>query len=348
MKTDAPTPKRVLHIHFGKEGGAERFFVSLCQSMAQAGVEQRFLIRPKRTWFEQVAALGDVKQANYPRLAPVRALLQRWVDRQVRDWKPDAVIAWMPKAATLLPTAPGVAKLVRLGDYPRHTKHFERATCIIGNTPGVQDRLEALGWPGAVEIISNFPREDESDPSSVSFDLPDKSFVLCAAGRFVALKGFDTLIEAMSRVDGTALCLVGDGEERPALEALADRLGVRDRLQITGWAQRPLDWVAKSDLVCVTSTHEVLGNVVLEAWLCGVPVVSSPTPGPSWLIDSGKTGLLLEDHSVEALARGIQTLVDDAALRAAMVENGAAKLKSEFSRHEITQSYFRAIERYKS
>jgi glycosyltransferase involved in cell wall biosynthesis len=194
-------PKRVLHIHFGKEGGAERFFVSLCQSMARAGVEQRFLIRPGRSWAGQVRALGAVKEATYPRIAPIRALLQRWVDGQVRDWKPDAVIAWMPKAATLLPKAEGPAKLVRLGDYPRHIKHFAHADCMIGNTPGVKARLEELNWPGPVEVISNFPRGGEANPDAVSFDLPKGSFVLSAAGRFVGLKGFDTLIRAMAQVD---------------------------------------------------------------------------------------------------------------------------------------------------
>jgi glycosyltransferase involved in cell wall biosynthesis len=207
-----------LHIHFGKEGGAERFFVSLCQSMARAGVEQRFLIRPGRSWADQVRELGEVKEANYPRIAPIRALLQRWVDGQVRDWKPDAVIAWMPKAATLLPKADGPAKLVRLGDYPRHIKHFARADCMIGNTPGVKARLRELNWPGPVEVISNFPRGGEANPDAVSFDLPKGSFVLSAAGRFVGLKGFDTLIRAMAQVEGTALCLVGDGEERGALD----------------------------------------------------------------------------------------------------------------------------------
>ena len=46
-KTKEP---RVLHIHFGKEGGAERFFVNLAQAFAERGVEQRFIIRPNRSW----------------------------------------------------------------------------------------------------------------------------------------------------------------------------------------------------------------------------------------------------------------------------------------------------------
>lgn len=336
-------PRRVLHIHFGKEGGAERFFVSLCQSMAEAGVEQRFLIRPRRSWANQVRALGNAKEVNYPRFAPVRALLQRWVDRQVSDWQPDAVVAWMPKAATLLPKADGPAKLVRLGDYPRHIKHFQRADCMIGNTPGVQARLQELGWDRPIEIISNFPREGEAKPDAISFDLPKGCFILSAAGRFVELKGFATLIRAMAQVEGSALCLVGDGEQRAGLEALAEELNVTDRLQITGWVDRPLDWVAKSNAVCVTSTHEVLGNVVLEAWLCGVPVISTPAPGPKWLIEDGETGLLLPDFSCDALVVGIKRLMEDQELAARLIANGTKKLEKHFSKKGITDSYFRLI-----
>lgn len=346
MSTDDHIPKRVLHIHFGKEGGAERFFVSLCQGMAEAGVEQRFLIRPGRSWAGQVRALGSVREVNYPRFALVRAFLQRWVDRQVKDWQPDAVIAWMPKAATLLPKAEGPAKLVRLGDYPRHTKHFQRADCMIGNTPGVHARLTELGWSRPIEIISNFPREGEVDPEAVSFDLPKGSFVLCAAGRFVELKGFATLIRAMAQVDGTALCLVGDGEQRAELEALARDLNVANRLQITGWVDRPLDWIARSDAVCVTSTHEVLGNVVLEAWLCQVPVISTPAPGPKWLIEDGQTGLLLPDFSCDALADGIRRLMQDREMATRLAANGTRQLKERFSKQEIVGAYFRLIRRH--
>ena len=346
--TQAPArPKRILHLHFGKEGGAERFFVSLCQGFADEGVEQRFLIRPGRSWRDEVAALGAVKEAHYPRFWPIRKLLQNWVDAQTRDWKPDAVIAWMPKAATLLPIADGPAKLVRLGDYPRHIEHFARASCIITNTPDIPNRLKTLGWTGAVEVISNFPRVGETTGEAPEFDLPTGSFILCAAGRFVDLKGFDSLIRATALTQGTALCLVGDGEERLALEALTRELGISERVQMTGWVPDPTRWLAAADLACVTSTHETLGNVVLEAWHCRIPVISTPTPGPSWLIEDGKTGILLDDFDPETLAEGITRAKDDDALRAQMVDKGAAKLDAEFSQKAIVGAYFKAIERYR-
>lgn len=345
--TSPLAPRRLLHLHFGKEGGAERFFVSLCGAFQARGVEQRFLIRPGRSWRAAVAGFGSVREVHYPRIWPVRTLLRRWVERQARDWRPDAVIAWMPKAATLIPRTAGPARLVRLGDYPRHVEHFRDADCIVTNTPDIQRRLGELGWSKPMALISNFPRMGEHGGARPDLGLPTGAFVLAAAGRFVKLKGFDILIRAMSEVPGTALLLIGDGEERPALEALAGELGVADRLRITGWVADPMRWLAAADLVCVSSTHETLGNVVLEAWHCGLPVVSTPAPGPRWLIEDGVNGVLAADFTPGALARGIVRIKGDPDLRRAMVAAGATKLSTEFSEDAIVSAYFRTIAQHR-
>ena len=65
---------RVLHFHFGKEGGAERFFVNLSRAFAKRGIEQKFFIRPNRTWEAQIAELGPVIRNNFSRLSPYSLL----------------------------------------------------------------------------------------------------------------------------------------------------------------------------------------------------------------------------------------------------------------------------------
>ncbi len=57
---------RVLHLHFGKHGGAERFFVVLANALSERGVEQRFVIRPKRAWRSEVENLGLIVEAHPP------------------------------------------------------------------------------------------------------------------------------------------------------------------------------------------------------------------------------------------------------------------------------------------
>ena len=60
---------RVLHFHFGKEGGAERFFVNLATAFKQRGVEQKFFIRPNRTWEQDIAKLGPITKTNFRHLS---------------------------------------------------------------------------------------------------------------------------------------------------------------------------------------------------------------------------------------------------------------------------------------
>src|ERR1043165_8465880 len=93
-------------LHFGKEGGAERFFVNLVQAFAERGLEQRFVIRPDRIWREDVRALGPVIENHYRRLS-VSALFMTWrVHRMIRQWRPDAIMSWMSRAGRLMPNDP--------------------------------------------------------------------------------------------------------------------------------------------------------------------------------------------------------------------------------------------------
>jgi glycosyltransferase involved in cell wall biosynthesis len=83
--------------------------------------------------------------------------------------------------------------------------------------------------------------------------------------------------------------------------------------------------------------------VVLEGWLCGVPVISTPAPGPTWLIEDGETGILLPDFTCDALVQGIRRLKGDPDLAARLVAGGSAKLQREFSEDRITEAYFKVI-----
>ena len=64
---------RLFHTHFGRDGGAERFFVSLVNALAEAGVDQTLLIRPGRAWRDQLPASADVEvRPSAPRAAARR------------------------------------------------------------------------------------------------------------------------------------------------------------------------------------------------------------------------------------------------------------------------------------
>jgi glycosyltransferase involved in cell wall biosynthesis len=101
-----------------------------------------------------------------------------------------------------------------------------------------------------------------------------------AAGRFTHQKGFDRLLEAMSRMPETArLSLLGDGPERGELVAAAQRYDVTDRIDMPGHVPEPWPHYAGADAVLLPSRWEGMPNVALEALACGTPVIATPEAG---------------------------------------------------------------------
>lgn len=340
MSTPMP---RILHIHFGKDGGAERFFVSFAQALGERGVEQRFIIRPLRRWRRELEALGPIIENHYRYLSLSSPLLKWWrLPRVIRNWRPDAVMAWKPRSARLISDWPEVVKLARLGDFPRRLEDYRHCDVLVGNLPGIGNRCRALGWTRPVHTITNFPPEVTARPvARADLDTPEDAFLISGAGRFVQRKGFDLLIRAAARVPDAWLWLIGDGEERPALEALAREVGMADRTRFVGWVKEPAHHIAATDVFGMPSRHEPLGNVILEAWQAGVPVVATRSEGPSWYMVDGENGALVGIDDLDAFAEAVDRLRCDRVLAEALVTGGRVRLAEMFSRDRIVDRYLR-------
>ena len=337
--------KRILHMHFGKDGGAERFFVNLVQAFGEAGMEQRFVTRPERMWHAEIAELGPILESNYRRISPMSLLLTWRVRRMVREWKPDVIMAWMSRSSRLVPDAPGAVKLTRLGDYPRHLKNFRNNDLIVANTPGIAQACRDLGWQKPVPVVSNFARQVEIKPvRRADHGTPEDAFVIAGSGRFVGRKGFDTLIRAAALVPGAWLWLAGAGEREAELRALAQELGIAERTKFFGWVEEPMHIVASSDVYVMPSRHEPLGNVILEAWHAKVPVVSTRSEGPSWFATEGKDALLVEIDDAAGMAAAITRVRDETGLAERLVAGGAETLAAKFTKPQVIAQYMRIFD----
>ena len=337
-------PLRVLHIHFGKEGGAERFFVKLAQAMDRRGVEQRFIIRPGRSWDAQVAALGPVIRNNFSRLSPASWLLHWQADRWVMRWQPQAVMTWMPRAARLLHDWPGVVKLNRMGDFPANLKHFGKCDVLVGNVPGIAQTCRDLGWTGPALTISNFTPVVPAVPvPRAAHDTPEGVFLVAAGGRFQPRKALDTAIRAIARVPGAWLWLIGDGKLRGDLVRLAADLGVADRVRFVGWVENPSPHIAAADAFVLPSRHEPLGNILLEAWALGIPSVSTRSEGPAWFMRDGVDGLMADIDDADGIADALRRLRADPVAAQRYAASARARLDDMFSEEAICRDYIRVF-----
>ncbi len=140
----------------------------------------------------------------------------------------------------------------------------------------------------------------------------DEVVVVCVA-RLIEEKALDTLLRAATSAGPpVALVLVGDGPERPRLEALARELGAR--VVFTGaidW-DRIVETYVASDVFALVSRHEPWGVVVNEAASCGLPLVLSDHVGAAHdLLRPGENGVLVPPDDVGATATALSELAAD-------------------------------------
>lgn len=339
---------RLMHIHMGYEGGAERFFVTLANALARRGHEQAALIRPGRSWTPELPSGMRVEESDYRRWWITRFSAQAKVRRLLRDFRPEGILAWMPRAAELLPSSAPCLRATRLGDYPNPKAYwkFRDTDAIVCNTPGIAEWTRRHGWRGRLEVISNFSSVAPSRPESrANWRTPADAFLVVAAGRLVRLKGFDVLLDAMRALPGAYLWIVGDGEERAALVAQAAASGLSERTRFIGWRDQLAPFLCAADAVCVPSRHEPLGNAVLEGLAAARPVVATRTTGPSWILRDGIDGILVDPGDAVSLAAALWRLRADASLARRLAAEGALMQSARFGEDAICDAYIRVFDR---
>jgi len=331
---------KVAHFHFGKEGGAERFFVHLVNALHERGVEQKSVIRPNRTWQKDIEQASELRLSNFRNASLDRILLPMHAKKLAQNWEPDVMFAWMPRACRLIPANVKPLRVARLGDYPLRLNYFKNIDVLVCNTPGIVEHVKDMGWDRGVEMISNFTYAKSSSPVSRStLDTPEDAFVVSSMGRFVPRKGFDVLIKSMEFNTSMYLWIMGGGEEEENLKALANKLGVMDRIRFAGWQKDPNAFVKASDVFAAASSHEPLGNIILEAWAQGVPVVSTKSEGPSWFMTDEQDGLMVDIGNAEGFAKSFKKLESDKSLRTKLAKGGQKTLQEKFSKQVITDAY---------
>ena len=178
--------------------------------------------------------------------------------------------------------------------------------------------------------------------SSAAIPQPTYRYRLVSAGRLVRRKGYDTTIEALTRLPETELVIAGGGDATPEPEhdrllALADQLGVADRVHLIGQVARTAmpALFRSADLVICSPWYEPLGIVPLEAMACGVPIVASAVGGMLDTVVDGVTGAHVPPRDPVALAEVVGALLAAPEQRAEMARAGLKRVRSRYSWNRI-------------
>ncbi len=163
--------------------------------------------------------------------------------------------------------------------------------------------------------------------------------VVLGVGRLIRQKGFDRLLAALARMARPArLILLGEGPERAALQAQAERLGLAGRVDLVGFRPNPWAWMRRADLFVLPSRWEGLGMVLVEALALGTPVVACAGPGgPAEILQDGRLAPLAPCDDPAALAAAMDAVLAHpppaADLRAAVARYRVEASAAAYLRH---------------
>lgn len=195
--------------------------------------------------------------------------------------------------------------------YPCYRHLDALITCAQGNQRLFIEKFglpanKVIFIPNPIDFFDIKRRATEKIPAMLA-ELVDKKPLILAAGRLVKQKNFALLLRAFARMsdvkNAAHLIILGDGPERCDLLKLAERLGVGANLTMPGKVDNPYVWMANTDLFVLSSNFEGWPMVLIEAMVCGLPVVACDCPtGPAEILDNGTFGLLVPTNNVEALS----------------------------------------------
>lgn len=160
-------------------------------------------------------------------------------------------------------------------------------------------------------------------------------------GQLIQRKRLDTLIRAFALCAGDAhrLYLIGDGPQRVELEALADSLGLSDRVVFTGFQEDRLRFLRGFDVVVLPSVLEGIPRCLMEAMAASIPVIASNIDGNRALVKHGETGLLFEAGDYHALASCLADLEENPGLGQRLALAGRDLVTRRFSASRMAGEY---------
>jgi glycosyltransferase involved in cell wall biosynthesis len=335
--------------HFG---GGEQFYVQLLRALHGSG-KAVVAVNRKRSPAAKALRRDGVDQVHLP-LAGGLDLWSAWRIRRIVTYlQPCVVQTYLGIGTGLTRLGPKSAAVhvARVGGFYK-LDGYRHAHAWVGSTRGICDHLVKSGVPaGRVYQIGNMVPDmempDEAGRLALrdAYGISEGTFVVLARGRLVEDKGFDDLLRAFAQLppelNGRSLLLViaGEGPLEEGLRNLTTELQLWDRVQWLG-KQDLQDFFLLSDLFVCPSHEDPQGNVILDAWSYGLPVVSTATTGAKELIEDQISGLLAEPGNPLSLAGRLDAAITASRMaRMGLAEAGSSIVARRFSREAVMNAY---------
>ena len=226
----------------------------------------------------------------------------------------------------------------------RHAlQHSDAVTAVSAFLKSESQRLLNLDRP--IEVIYNFfePRPAQHSREEVRGELgvADNEALLLHSSNLRPLKRVDLLLEAIARVrpaNSFKLLVLAGGSFAPFTEQV-NRLGLQERVIVHENVQAIEDYLQAADLGVITSDTESFCLSILEAMCFGCPSIATSVGGIPEVIEHNVSGLLAPAGDADALARAVESLIQDPARRKSLGSAALSRARSHFSADVIVPQY---------
>ncbi|PRD48219.1 glycosyltransferase [Sphingobacterium haloxyli] len=238
---------------------------------------------------------------------------------------------------------------------PLQTWLIRRADSIVGTTPVYV--AESPFLQNVKHKISYIPigvsplKSDKEEVAHIRERYGHKHLIF-SLGRLVEYKGYEYLIRAVADLeDGFHLLIGGKGPLKTSLEALIQKLGVKDRVTLLGFIpdEEIANYYDATDIFCLSSIRktEAFAIVQIEAMSFGKPIISTHIPGSgvSWVNKDGVSGLVVERENPEVLAHAINKITADPVLKRQLSEGSRKRYEAYFTRHKMVEKSLEVYDR---
>lgn len=327
-------------MHDVRGGGAERMMLRLAGGFAEAGHDvDLVLIKKQGQYLSEIPLAVKVLDLNKRSVMAAIPTIARYVNENNPDivlsalthvniatviskflWRksPKLLLSERNQISIKASAAKGLRAVMTFKSVRYLYKYADWVVCV---SEGVAADLAAFSGISAGKIITIYnpiPKDEIVRASQEAVNhkwfVPKLYPIVVGVGRLHIQKGFDALIKAHEIVQRTIpskLIIMGEGEERGALQELIEERGLQNTVELSGYSSNPFAVMAKSDLFVLSSRWEGLPGSLLEALCCGVNVVSTDCPsGPSEILRGDMSTQLVPVDDVEALANAIVSTIN--------------------------------------
>lgn len=321
-------------------GGAERSMLNLAAGLTDRGhTVDLVLARARGPFLVDVPATVRMVDLKARRVLTSLIPLARYLRRE----RPAALISilhaniiaiWARRLSgvplhlivsernTLSSEAQGFRQDLRLRVMPYLVRSFYPwADCVVAVSQGVADDLVRIAKIPRQHIrviynpiVTPQLREKAQAACNHPWFAPGEPPVVLGVGRLSVQKDFVTLIRAFGnvrRARPARLLILGEGEERPALEALVEQLDLGQDVSLPGFVANPCPYMARAGVFVLSSRWEGLPGVLIEALYCGSPLVATDCPsGSREILADGRYGRLVPVGDALALGGAIEATLD--------------------------------------